>query len=267
MTIELLQFSVLLLLFLILNYLVFSKFAYFFFYKYLGDKIEHRQIISKRPSLKRIKDEKSRTIKSVTIFFIQGVFLYCIYKLGLTQIYTKWDEYSSIYFLFNFTIIQLLHDAYFYWTHRWMHEVSWLKRFHTDHHRSHSPSPYSALSFHPVEAFIHGLFWILISIMIPLHFSWLIVFYSFMYYINMWGHTNFEFWHKDLLTHPVLKHLNTPTHHILHHKYHDKNYGIYYNFWDKICSTNHPMYPEHFRAVKENTERLKTSKLLKMMKL
>lgn len=85
-------------------------------------------------------------------------------------------------------------------------------------------------------------------------------FYSFMFYINMWGHNNFEFWHKDLLTHPILKHL-------LHHKYHTNNYSIYYNFWDKVCATNHPEYENHYRAIKAKTENGKSSRLMKLMKL
>jgi sterol desaturase/sphingolipid hydroxylase (fatty acid hydroxylase superfamily) len=96
---------------------------------------------------------------------------------------------------------------------------------------------------------------------------WIFLFYTFMFYINMWGHTGYEFWHKDLLTHPVLRILNTPTHHNLHHKYHQANYSIYYNLWDSLCGTNHPEYENHYRAVKKKTELHKTSNLLKMMKL
>ena len=267
MQVEIIKFSIYLIGFLILNYLIFSKLAHYFFYKFIIDKIGHRQIIDKTPSKKVLNAEQKRSYRTMVIFFFQGLFLFWLYKAGYTQIFTKWDEYSIIYFVFNFLMIQLLNDAYFYWTHRWMHQVSWLKKYHMTHHKSHAPSPYSALSFHPVEAFIHGFFWILVSVIIPTHPVWLLVFFSFMYYINMWGHTNYEFWHKDLLTHPVLKHLNTPTHHILHHKYHDKNYGIYYNFWDRICETNHEVYPEHYKAVKAKSEQFKTSKLLKFMKL
>jgi lathosterol oxidase len=267
MQIDTLIFLTYLIGFFILNFFVFSVLGTYFFYGFLQKKIKHRQIIDKLPTKKNMIQESKRSFVTMAIFLIQALVLYKLYKSGDTLIFDDWNEYGVIYFALNFLMIQLLNDAYFYWTHRWMHQVSWLKKYHMTHHKSHAPSPYSALSFHPVEAFIHGFFWILVSVIIPTHPIWLIVFFSFMYYINMWGHTNFEFWHKDLLTHPVLKHLNTPTHHILHHKYHDKNYSIYYNFWDRICGTNHEKYPEHYKAVKAKSEQFKTSKLLKFMKL
>jgi sterol desaturase/sphingolipid hydroxylase (fatty acid hydroxylase superfamily) len=261
------DFAIYLSIFLILNFLVFSVFGTYFFYGFLASKIKHRQIIDKLPTKKIILKESKRSFRTMFIFLIQGIVLYKLYKNGNTLIFDQWNKYGILYFAANFLMIQLLNDAYFYWSHRAMHQISWLKKYHVTHHKSHAPSPFSALSFHPVEAFIHGFFWIIVSVIIPTHPIWLAVFYSFMYYINMWGHTNFEFWHKDLLTHPILKHLNTPTHHILHHKYHDKNYSIYYNFWDNICSTNHKNYAEDYRAVKSRSEKSKTSKLLKYMKL
>jgi sterol desaturase/sphingolipid hydroxylase (fatty acid hydroxylase superfamily) len=253
--------------FLILNFIIFSLGGYWFFYKVLGKGIEHRRIQEQAIGDKQIRREVLNSISTQFIFLVIGVFIFCLFKLGLTKIYLPWDERGSVYFFLSFFIIHQLHDAYFYWTHRWMHEKKFLKKFHLAHHLSKVPTPFSALSFHPVEAFIQVLFWILISLFIPLPALWLFGFYSFMYYINMWGHTNFEFWHKDLLSHPILRHLNTPTHHNLHHKYHHLNYGIYYNFWDRWCGTNHPIYEDHYRNIKHKTELSKTSKIMKLMKL
>ncbi len=253
--------------FLAINYMLFSFAGYWFFYKYLGSSISHRVINEKEATEKQIKVEKQRSFSTQIIFFVMGVGLYGLYKLGFTRIYVNWNERGIIYFVLSWFLIQHLHDAYFYWTHRWMHEWKWLRKFHFAHHESTTPTPFASLSFHPVEAFIHGFYWYLIAFLLPIPAFWLFGFYSFMFYINMWGHNNHEFWHKDLLTHPVLKHLNTPTHHILHHKYHNNNYSIYYNFWDKVCGTNHAEYENHYRAVKAKTENGKSSRLMKLMKL
>jgi lathosterol oxidase len=253
--------------FLVINYLIFSVGGYWFFYKYLGPGIAHRQILEKAPSEKQMQLEKRRSFQTQVVFFVMGLGLYALYQAGTTRIYDQWDERGVFYFFLSYFFIHQLHDAYFYWTHRWMHEWKWLRKYHWVHHESTPPTPYSALSFHPVEAFVHGLYWYAIAFLFPVPVLWLFGFYSFMFYINMWGHTSYEFWHKDLLTHPVLKILNTPTHHNLHHKYHQANYSIYYNFWDKVMGTNHPEYENHYREVKTKTERAKSSRLMKMMKL
>ncbi len=254
-------------LFLVLNYGVFAYGGYMFFYRFLGPKIPHRAIVEKEASSEQMAKEKERSFSTQIVFFVMGVLLYICYKLGYTRIYEQWDAKGLLYFFVSYFIMHTLHDAYFYWTHRLMHEWKPIRKYHFVHHESSPPTPYSSLSFHPVEAFVHGFFWFVIAFTLPIPAIWLFVFYSFMFYINMWGHTNYEFWHRDLLTHPLLKILNTPTHHNLHHKYHQANYSIYYNFWDKLCGTNHAEYENHYRAVKAKTELGKTNKLLKMMKL
>ena len=264
---DLLDFAGLFGLFLVLNYLVFAYGGYWFFYTFLGPSIEHRKILLKDASGKQIKEEKKRSFHTQIMFFAIGMFLYFSYEKGWTQIMSSWDERGILYFFLSYFIMHQLHDAYFYWTHRLMHEWKPLRKYHWVHHESAPPTPYSALSFHPVEAFIQGFYWVIIAFLIPMPVFWMFGFYTFMFYINMWGHTSYEFWHRDLLTHPVLKVLNTPTHHNIHHKFHKGNYSIYYNFWDKVCGTNHPEYEAHYREVKARTEKGKSSKLLKLMKL
>lgn len=260
-------FGVQVFLFFAANFLLFSLGGWYFFYKFLGPKITHRKIHVKDPTNLQIKTELKNSLSTHIVFFVMAIGLWVLWKLNLTQIYSQWDERGWPYFLVSFMIIQIIHDTYFYWTHRWMHEWLWLKPFHMAHHKSFTPTPFAALSFHPVEAFSHGFFWYIIATLIPLHYSWLFIFYSFMFYINMWGHTGYEFWHKDLLESPLQKRLNTPTHHNLHHKYHDKNYGIYYNFWDSVCGTNHKKYEEEYRAIKARTEMAKTSRIMKILGL
>lgn len=264
---ELFNFTLALGLFLLVNYIVFSVGGYWFFYRFLAASIQHRRILEKAVEKKQIVKEIKHSISTQFIFLLVGIFIYLTFKMGMTKIYLVWDSRGVIYFFLSFFIIHQLHDAYFYWTHRWMHEIRFLKKYHLVHHESKAPNPFSALSFHPVEAFIQVLFWILISLLIPLPAFWLFGFYSFMFYINMWGHTTFEFWHRDLLVHPFLRHLNTPTHHNLHHKYNHSNYGIYYNLWDRWCGTNHPEYEKHYQMIKNKTEISKTSKIMKLMKL
>jgi lathosterol oxidase len=43
--------------------------------------------------------------------------------------------------------------------------------------------------------------------------------------------------------------LNTPTNHVMHHESMRGNYGLYFNFWDRLMGTNHKDYEERFRQV------------------
>jgi lathosterol oxidase len=260
-------FAAFMVVFLSLNYLVFAFGGHWFFYRYLGPKIPHRRILENEASNAQIVKEKRRSFHTQIMFMLIALLIYALYRSGHTQIYTKLDQRGNLYFALSVLLMHQLHDAYFYWTHRLMHQWKPLQRYHFVHHESAPPTPFSSLSFHPVEAFIQGLYWVIISLTLPIHVYWLFAFYSFMFYINMWGHTSYEFWHKDLLTHKALRHLNTPTHHNIHHKYHNANFSIYYNLWDNLCGTNHPEYENHYRAVKTKTELAKTSRIMKMMKL
>jgi lathosterol oxidase len=253
--------------FLFANYLLFAVGGHWFFYSYLGPRIPHRKILEGEASSEQTRREKWRSFQTQLIYLLMGIGLFIAYRHGATKLYLQWDQRGPWYGAFSFFIIHQLHDAYFYWTHRLMHEWKPLRLIHLVHHESSPPTPYSSLSFHPGEAFIHGLFWYLLAFLIPLPVFWMFGFYSFMFYINMWGHTSFEFWHRDLLTHPILRILNTPTHHNLHHKFHRANYGIYYNFWDKLCGTNHPEYEAHYRTVKARSELGKRSRLMRLLKL
>lgn len=51
----------------------------------------------------------------------------------------------------------VMHDVYFYATHRLLHTRPLYKWVHSWHHRAHNPSPWTAFSFHPVEALVQAL--------------------------------------------------------------------------------------------------------------
>lgn len=43
--------------------------------------------------------------------------------------------------------------------------------------------------------------------------------------------------------------LNTPTNHAMHHEWMRGNYGLYFNFWDRLMRTNHRDYEARFNEV------------------
>jgi len=45
--------------------------------------------------------------------------------------------------------------------------------------------------------------------------------------------------------------MNTSTHHNMHHQRSNCNYGLYFNFWDRVMGTNDSRYELEFERIKE----------------
>lgn len=136
------SFALGLMAFLAINYTIFSLGGYWFFYRYLGPTISHREIVSEKPSERQMAAEKTRSLHTQIIFFLVGLVLYLLYQNGLTKIYYEWDQRGVFYFFLSYFLMHQIHDAYFYWTHRLMHEWKFLRKFHSVHHESTPPTPF-----------------------------------------------------------------------------------------------------------------------------
>ena len=58
-----------------------------------------------------------------------------------TTYYRDLHQHSTLYCWLAFPLMLLIHDTYFYWTHRIMHHPKLFNLFHLLHHRSTNPSP------------------------------------------------------------------------------------------------------------------------------
>jgi lathosterol oxidase len=64
----------------------------------------------------------------------------------------------------------LLHNVWFYFTHRFfMHNTRLFRLIHRMHLRSVNPSPFAALSFHPLESEIETGAYVVFTILITLY--------------------------------------------------------------------------------------------------
>ena len=142
------------------------------------------------------------------------------------------------------------HDAYFYWVHRAMHHPRLFRFFHRAHHRSVTPTPWAAYSFAIPEAFVMIAF-------VPLWLAfvatpdWVMVSWILFQIVrNAMGHAGFELHPRWWLSTPLTRWINTTTHHDLHHSGgFNRNYGLYFTWWDKWMGTEHPHYAERFHTV------------------
>ena len=97
-----------------------------------------------------------------------------------TTIYTKLDLYPLWYWILIFPVMLIMHDTYFYFTHRMMHHPRSFNFFHLVHHKSTNPSPWAAFSFNPSEAVVEAGIIYVFAFTIPIHFLHIFVFLIFM---------------------------------------------------------------------------------------
>lgn len=203
-------------------------------------RLAHRRIDSAFPESRHIRREILFSIASVAVFALIGVGLTYAALAGWTRIYIDFGAYGWGYWLASIAALLVLHDTYFYWTHRLMHHRLLFKHVHRLHHRSHNPSPWAAYAFAPPEAFVQGLFLTAASLVLPLHPTAILFFIVHQIFRNALGHSGFEIFPARWQNHPLLKWINTTSHHHLHHSTGRGNYGLYFLWWDRLMGTEHP---------------------------
>ena len=174
-TIDLTDFKTLLLLYLLMftiilfRYALFSGSYYYLFHVVFKKKYADRMLATKMPTANQIKREVQLSIYSTFVFGLVGIALLMLWQNGYTLIYTDINEYPLWYFPISILIFMLLHDTYYYWMHKWMHDFKWLRRYHLDHHKSVNTTVLTSFSFHPVESFFQAIILPILFMIVPLH--------------------------------------------------------------------------------------------------
>lgn len=133
-----------------------------------------------------------------------------------------------------------IEDTCFYWTHRAMHHPKLFRCFHSLHHESHDPTPFTAYSFHPLEAVVqsvNGLPTLLPLIFLPWDPIALAVYGFGQIGFNVIGHLGYEVYPANWNRLPVIRWKTPGLHHYLHHQMVGGNYALYFRWWDKWCGT------------------------------
>jgi sterol desaturase/sphingolipid hydroxylase (fatty acid hydroxylase superfamily) len=159
-----------------------------------------------------------------------------------TLIYRNFDDYPLWWFFLSIPAALVIHDAYFYWTHRIMHHPSLFKTMHLVHHKSTNPTPWASFAFHPLESVVESSIIIVLVFAIPMHPLAILSFLLIMTAENVMGHLGYEFYPRWLTQSFVGKWLNTSTNHNMHHRYFEGNYGLYFRWWDVWMGTTHAKY-------------------------
>ncbi len=244
-----------------IRYYPIAGLAFFIFWVWKRNLFQKFRIQSEFPKIERIIFEIKQSAVTLIMFSFIGVGVFVLGRIGILprKVYFNISEYGGwSYALFTLFLITIWHETWFYWAHRLMHHRKIYPYVHSVHHRSTNPSPLAAYNFHWAEAFMEGIYVVPFICLVPIHFYVFLLHTFYAMILNIWWHLGYEFFPKGWTTHPVLKWINTSTHHNLHHQKFRGNYSLYFNFWDRIMGTNFPEYSKFFDStVESRTEKSK----------
>lgn len=242
-------FIVFFLLILLFAYLIPAGLVYGYLNHWSNKKWEYYRIQQRKfPSRKVMYGDIKWSMVTVFIFALMSAILNRLVHKGYGLMYDEIAEYGWIYFILSPFLAFLIHDFYFYWTHRLMHHPRIFKYVHLRHHKTITPTPWTIYSFQPLEAVIQysGIF--LLVFVMPLHSITLGIVIAYNIIANVGGHCGFDFTTPKTANHWFIKYVNTVTHHDMHHLNCRENYSLYFNLLDRL-----------FKTYKEKPERTHTA--------
>jgi lathosterol oxidase len=214
-----------------------------------------RRVRGRSPGTGQRWRELRNSVVAAAAFSLVGLGVYHGAHAGVFHVYSQVGEYGWPYWAASVVLIILAHDAYFYWTHRWMHRPTIFRRLHRTHHLSVAPTQWAAYSFSIGEAFTQAAFLPLFLLLIPTHESVLFIWMAHQVLRNVAGHCGVELEPKSWLATWWGQSLTTTLHHDMHHEHGRYNYGLYFACWDRWCGTEHPEYRKRLAEVLAGIER------------
>jgi len=187
----------------------------------------------------QIRAEIGWSLVSAAIYGLPaGVLAWGWQHHGWTRIYSRAADYPVWCLPASILLYLLLHDTWFYWTHRMMHRPRLYKVMHAVHHASRKPTAWTAMSFHPWESVVGAVLIPVLVLLIPIHFAALLVVLLIMTVMGVTNHMGWELFPKWVVEGPAGRWLITASHHQRHHEKYQCNFGLYFRFWDRLCDTD-----------------------------
>lgn len=236
------------------RYFIVAGIAFIMFYLLIKNWVSYKKIQEKFPRAKDYAREIGYSMLTICIFaFVPLTILHVPAMRTRTLFYTNIQQYGWLYFFLAFPLMFIIHDTYFYWTHRLMHHPKMFKWIHLVHHKSTNPSPWAAYAFHPLEAIVEAGIFAVFLFTLPISPLHLAIFFFAMIVYNVYGHLGYELYPKGFSRHWLGKWINTSVNHNQHHQHFKGNYGLYFLWWDRWMHTIRKDYDEKFEAVKNRS--------------
>lgn len=233
------------------RYFMMAGLAFLLFYIVWRNRFFYQKIQTRFPKNQDYLREIFYSFLTICIFSFVSVVLFVHPQVAPhTTRYPQISDYGWTYYFMVYPLMFIMHDTYFYFSHRLMHHKVLFKWFHLVHHKSTNPSPWAAYAFHPLEAVVEVGIVIIFLFTIPIHKSHLLIFFLMMIIYNVYGHLGYELYPKGFSKSTVGRWINTSVNHNQHHQYFTGNYGLYFLFWDRIFGTVREDYDAKYEEVK-----------------
>lgn len=231
-------------------YFVFGIIAFWLVWKILATKIRWRRIQPHAVTKPHFfKYDILYSIYSIILSSALTAILLFLESQGVTQFYWNFSEHNLVWGYSQLVFFIFFYDAYFYWTHRWMHHPRIYRFVHKKHHKSTDPSPLTIFSFHPLETIIEFIPFLILPLILPIYWPAFFLWQTIDLINNLFAHIGYEFYPKNWTSNPLLNVKTTSTHHNLHHEKFVGNYGLYFTYWDKLMNTEIGEYHKKFKDV------------------
>jgi len=166
---------------------------------------------------------------------LSGVFA-AVLTVGIYHyVYTHFRLFTLPATWYYGVLLFVLIDFFYYWAHRWSHEVNLFWAGHVVHHQSEEYNLSVALRQGAFQKFFTALIYLPIALM-GFSTDWFLILLAYNTLYQFWIHTQLigkMGWLEYIL--------NTPSHHRVHHgrdpKYIDKNHAATLIIWDKWFGT------------------------------
>ena len=182
---------------------------------------------------KQIRREIWWAFVSTLVFVGLASAAWWLYQQGVTRVYEDANKYPLWYLIVSPVLLLVLYETYYYWLHRWMHIPKVFRIVHFIHHESRQPTVFTSFAFHPLEAFLQLAFFPLIVLLIPFHYITLFIVFTLMSVSAVINHSGVEVFRSRVM----LDHLISSTHHDRHHTHFNRNFGLYFTWWDRWMKT------------------------------
>lgn len=236
--------TITLLIFLVVlgRYILIAGLFHFWFCIWKKDKWTNRNLSKKTIGQKQFNTEIRWSVITSLIFAVAGSFTALLWQKGYTRLYIDTDKYALWYMPVSLLISMFVHETYYYWLHRWMHQPNIFRLLHKVHHDSNTTSAWTAFSFHPLEGLLQAIILPITIIIIPIHVYVLLFQLTIMTFSSVINHLEIETYPANFHKHFIGRWIIGATHHSLHHKQFKYNFGLYFTFWDKWKKTESPKF-------------------------
>ncbi|MGE7775537.1 sterol desaturase family protein [Chitinophaga sp. NPDC101104] len=235
----------------LLRYYFVAGLAFLICYRFLSIKLSNNKIQERKASRKDFLREVMHSSISSFLLAATAIFAFSEWVRPYTMIYMDIQAYPAWWVPVSVGLALIVHDTYFYWMHRILHHKKLFRLTHLVHHQSTNPSPWTAYSFHVLEAAAEGAVVIVLVFTMPMHPLSVALFALSSLVINVYGHLGYEIMPKQFRHSVLFEVVNTSTFHNLHHSKFKGNYGLYFRVWDRICGTEHPDYVKLYDRIQE----------------